>query len=37
MAIILTPVRPVTDEELLEFSRRNPGYQFERSANGNWS
>jgi Uma2 family endonuclease len=34
MAIILTPVRPVTDEELLELSRRNPGYQFERSAKG---
>ncbi len=34
MAITLALTRPVTDEELLEFSRRNPGYQFERSAQG---
>jgi Uma2 family endonuclease len=34
MAIALTPPRPVTDEDLLEFSRRNPGYQFERTAKG---
>lgn len=34
MAIILTPARPVTDDELLELARRNPGYQFERSAKG---
>ena len=34
MAIALTLPRPVTDEDLLEFSRRNPGYQFERTAKG---
>lgn len=34
MAITLTLTRPVTDEELLELSRRNPGYQFERNAQG---
>jgi Uma2 family endonuclease len=34
MAITLRPVRPVTDEELLELSERNPGYQFERTAKG---
>jgi Uma2 family endonuclease len=34
MAITLEPVRPVTDEELLELSRLNPGYQFERDAKG---
>ena len=34
MAISLTPVRPITDEELLQLARRNPGYQFERGANG---
>ncbi len=34
MAITLTLTRPVTDEELLELSRRNPGYQFERNARG---
>lgn len=34
MALTLKPPRPVTDEELLEFSRRNPGFQFERSATG---
>jgi Uma2 family endonuclease len=34
MAITLKPVRPVTDEELLELSERNPGYQFERTAKG---
>jgi hypothetical protein len=26
--------RPFTDEEILDFSRRNPGYQFERSPAG---
>lgn len=34
MAITLKPARPVTDEELLELSKRNPGYQFERTAKG---
>ena len=34
MALTLKPPKPVTDEELLEFSRRNPGLQFERSAGG---
>jgi Uma2 family endonuclease len=34
MAISLRPVRPVTDEELLALSERNPGYQLERSAGG---
>ncbi len=34
MAITLKPPKPVTDEELREFSRRNPGLQFERSATG---
>jgi len=34
MAITLKPPKPLTDSELLEFSRRNPGYQFERSATG---
>jgi Uma2 family endonuclease len=34
MAIILTMTRPVTDEELLELARLNPGYQFERDARG---
>ncbi len=34
MAITLKPARPVTDDELLELSERNPGYQFERSASG---
>jgi Uma2 family endonuclease len=34
MALALTLTHPVTDEELLELSRRNPGYQFERSAAG---
>lgn len=34
MAISLRPVRPVTDEELLALSQRNPGYQFERNAGG---
>src|SRR5207302_9361770 len=32
MAITLKPPKPLTYGELLEFSRRNPGYQFERSA-----
>jgi Uma2 family endonuclease len=30
MAITINQVRPVTDEELMELSRRNPGYQIER-------
>ncbi len=34
MAVTITPVRPVTDDELLELSERNPGYQFERTAKG---
>jgi len=34
MAISLTPVRPITDEELLQLAQRNPGYQFERGAKG---
>ncbi|HKV43352.1 MAG TPA: Uma2 family endonuclease [bacterium] len=34
MAIILTLTYPLTDEELLELSERNPGYQFERTAKG---
>src|SRR5205807_10583146 len=34
MAITLKPPKPLTDSELVEFSRRNPGYQFERSATG---
>ncbi len=34
MAITLRHTRPVTDDELLELSRQNPGYQFERSAKG---
>jgi len=34
MALTLKPPKPLTDDELLEFSRRNPGMQFERSATG---
>jgi Uma2 family endonuclease len=34
MAITLTLTHRVTDEELLELSERNPGYQFERTAKG---
>ncbi len=34
MSLTLKPPRPVTDAELLEFARRNPGFQFERSATG---
>jgi Uma2 family endonuclease len=34
MALPLKALRPVTDEELLELSERNPGYQFERNADG---
>jgi len=34
MAITLTLTHRVTDEELLELSKRNPGYQFERTAKG---
>ncbi len=34
MAIRLDLLRPVTDEELLLLSERNPGYQFERTADG---
>lgn len=34
MAIIFTPATPVTDDEILELSRRNPGYQFERTGRG---
>jgi Uma2 family endonuclease len=34
MSITLTLLHTVTDDELLELSERNPGYQFERSAKG---
>jgi Uma2 family endonuclease len=34
MAIELDLLHPVTDEELLRLSERNPGYQFERTADG---
>lgn len=34
MAVALRPVRPVTDEDLMERSERNPGYQSERTAAG---
>lgn len=34
MAIRLDLIRVVTDEELLALSERNPGYQFERTAEG---
>lgn len=34
MAITINHTRPIDDEELLELSRRNPGYQLERSRDG---
>ncbi len=34
MAVRIRLVRTPTDEELLELSDRNPGYQFERTADG---
>ena len=34
MSVRIDLRRPVTDEELLELSERNPGYQFERTADG---
>ncbi len=34
MTILLDLFRPVTDEELLRFSERNPGYKFERTSDG---
>ena len=34
MAISLKLPAPPTDEEILEMSERNPGFQFERSAAG---
>lgn len=34
MAITLKQPRPMTDQDLLELSRLNPGYQFERDAKG---
>ena len=34
MAVILKPTKPVTDEELLELARINPGYQVERDVRG---
>jgi len=34
MAVHLNLLRPVTDEEPLQLSERNPGYQFERAADG---
>jgi Uma2 family endonuclease len=34
MSIAFQPTHPVTDEELLLLSKRNPGMQFERSSRG---
>jgi len=34
MAITLKHPKPVTDDEILELSRLNPGYRFERTAEG---
>lgn len=34
MGIVLDLLRPVTDEELRRLAERNPGYQFERAADG---
>lgn len=34
MAVTIRHVRPVTDDEILELSSHNPGYQFERTAKG---
>jgi Uma2 family endonuclease len=34
MAISLKMIAPPTDDDLLELSRRNPGFQFERNAAG---
>jgi Uma2 family endonuclease len=34
MAVTLRPLQAVSDVDLLEYSRRNPGYQFERTASG---
>jgi Uma2 family endonuclease len=34
MAISLKTLTPLSDSELLELSKRNPGYQFERTAKG---
>src|SRR5262249_46088338 len=34
MAFLLTLAKPVTDEELLQISERNPGFQFERDPAG---
>ena len=34
MAITLRYPRPLTDEEVVELARHNPGYQFECSAKG---
>ncbi len=34
MALKLDLLRPVADEDLLRLSERNPGYQFERAADG---
>ncbi len=34
MAVVIDLLRVVTDEELMELSERNPGYQFERTADG---
>ncbi len=34
MAVVIDLLRVPTDEELLELSERNPGYQFERTADG---
>ncbi len=34
VAVVIDLLRVPTDEELLELSERNPGYQFERTADG---
>ncbi len=34
VAVVIDLLRVVTDEELLELSERNPGYRFERTADG---
>jgi Uma2 family endonuclease len=34
MAITINQPKPVSDAELLDLSRRNPGYQFERQSDG---
>jgi Uma2 family endonuclease len=34
MAVIFSPLKPVTDDELRVLAERNPGYKFERNAKG---